>query len=455
MSRWRRRHADAWAEHRHHGHRGPRTLRGTLMAGAVAAVVVTGAIVGTVAFSAPGSGRGGVEDMARAATFIARQPALTDVATRQALLDDAATAFDARLVLHAADGAILAAAGDGVCRHPVLVDVGADGGVGVVDRGGQQLEVCRPQGHGPPLRGLIAVGLVLAALAVVSSALARRIGRPLANLADTAWRIGQGDLTARPMLGRRPPWEIVVVGDALTEMAGRIERELQGQKALLAGASHELRTPLGHVRLQLELARARLLGDAPGVDRTASVGAVLDDIDSEISDIDALLEKLLASARLDFRTLDRRPLMVRAIASRALERAGLPASLLVVDDDASDAVVDADATLLGRAIGNLLENGASHGGGVTGVRVARVAHDGGGDRVVIAVVDAGPGVAVADRERIFEPFVHRSDRSRADSAGSLGLGLHLVRRIAEAHGGHVRVVDHGGSHFEIELPTVT
>lgn len=425
------------------------------MTGAIAAVLVTGAIVGTVAFS--GSSRGAIEEVSRAAPFIARQPALLDPTTRQAFLDDSATAFDVRLVLHGADGAELASAGPGSCLHPIVVAV-----PGAVGAAGHHLQVCRPRGHGPPVRGMVAVGLVLAALSVVSSVLARRIGRPLANLADTAWRIGQGDLTARPNLGRRPPLEVAVVGEALAEMAGRIERELQGQRALLAGASHELRTPLGHVRLQLELARARLTGDAGSVD---SVSAVLDDIDSEITDIDALLEKLLASARLDFRTLDRRPLVMAEVARRAIERAGMAPSLLVVDDDATALRVDGDATLLSRAIGNLLENGASHGGGVSSVRVSRVEH-GGSERVVVVVADSGPGVAPADRERIFEPFVHRADRGRvergsAESSGSLGLGLHLVRRIAEAHGGRAAVVDAvnaaadtSGGQFLLELPTV-
>ena len=138
----------------------------------------------------------------------------------------------------------------------------------------------------------------------------------------------------------------------------------------------------------------------------------------------------------------------------------MPPSLLVVDDDATALRVDGDATLLSRAIGNLLENGASHGGGVSSVRVSRAEH-GGSERVVVVVADSGPGVATADRERIFEPFVHRADRGKTESSGSLGLGLHLVRRIAEAHGGSARVVDvvnaaadTSGGQFLLELPTV-
>jgi len=391
-----------WATHGPHGHR--RTLRGTLMRGAIAAVVVTGAIVAGVAFSGEPGG-GFVEEVTRTARFVASSMARVEPSARPAVVEEASATLKMRLRWRSADGAVVEA-GDGVCRRPVVVDVD----------GGGTLEACRPVAGGPPVRALLAIALVLVALSVVSSALARRIGRPLAALADTAWRIGRGDLSARPALGHRPPLEVAVVGEALADMAARIERELAGQRALLAGASHELRTPLGHLRLQVELARGRLSGDQ----------AILDDIDAELVEIDALLEKLLASARLDFHTVDRRPLIAVDVCRRALERASLPKSLLAVGPGADAATVDGDVTLLTRAVGNLLENAVAHGGGVTAVTIDVVADD-----VRIVVSDDGAGVAAADRERVFEPFVHRSDRGK----GSLGLGLHLVRRIAEAHGG--------------------
>ena len=113
-----------------------------------------------------------------------------------------------------------------------------------------------------------------------------------------------------------------------------------------------------------------------------------------------------------------------------LEHAGVDAARLEVD---GDALIDADATLIRRAIANLLDNARIHGGGVVAVRVVRRDGD-----VVVEVDDAGPGVAPDDRPRVFEPF------ARAGLGGTLGLGLALVRRIAAAHGGRAWIADRPG-----------
>jgi signal transduction histidine kinase len=406
--------------HRHH--HGPpwrygRTLRGALLASFIAAVVVTGAIVSGIFFV--GSERGAwTDDVARVGAWAARGVAGAD--DPQPVLDETSAAFATRLVLKRGD-VVLAQAGAGACRRPVVVDVpGGDHRV---------IEACRPVPPKPPLRAVVGVVVVVAVLAALSSALARRIAWPLRSLAETARKIGEGDLTARPHIGPYPFVEIRLVGEALAEMAARIERELQGQRALLAGASHELRTPLGHLRILVETARERF------------DPRHLDEIEKEVLDLDTLLEKLLAQARLDFAHIDRRPVDLKSVARRAAARCGLDDG--VVSGDAP--LLQGDATLLARAIGNLLENAAGHGGGVKAVVVST---EDGVARVVVD--DEGSGVAEADRERIFEPFVHRSDRGK----GALGLGLHLVRRIAEAHGGTVFVDDKDGpgARFVLTLP---
>ena len=137
--------------------------------------------------------------------------------------------------------------------------------------------------------------------------------------------------------------------------------------------------------------------------------------------MDALVGELLASARLDFSAMARLPLDAGDLGARALERAALPASLLEVDSGPLG--LEGDPTLLQRALSNLLENARVHGGGVTRLRVD--APDG---VIRFSVEDSGPGLADGG-ERAFHPF------QRGETSDGLGLGLALVRRIAEAHGG--------------------
>src|SRR6185436_630488 len=109
----------------------------------------------------------------------------------------------------------------------------------------------------------------------------------------------------------------------MNDMAARIERHLSEQRELLATVSHELRTPLARIRLLTELSR----GGAP-TDKT------LDDLDREVMEMDALVGDLLASSRMDFAVLSRRPLDAIETAARALERAGADPAALVVEREA-------------------------------------------------------------------------------------------------------------------------
>ncbi|MBI1944145.1 MAG: HAMP domain-containing protein [Deltaproteobacteria bacterium] len=252
----------------------------------------------------------------------------------------------------------------------------------------------------------------------ITGAFARRATRPLVELADVARRIGEGDLGARPRRHPREIREVKHLGDALTEMAGRIEQQIADQRALLAGASHELRTPLGHLRLLVDTQR-----EQPSAQ-------TLDHIEREVIEMDALVGKLLTQARLDFSVAERRITDVVEIARRALARAALPDGLLRAPPTL---VLSVDPTLILGAMTNLLDNAAAHGGGAVALVVEAIE---GGARVLVD--DAGPGVPAEERAKIFLPFVHRG------AAGSLGLGLHLVRRIAEAHGGRVVCEDRDG-----------
>jgi signal transduction histidine kinase len=263
-----------------------------------------------------------------------------------------------------------------------------------------------------------------------------RLTRPLARLVDVTRRLGAGELDARLHLPRIDRGELQIIADAVNEMAARIEKQVGDQRELLAAVSHEIRTPLGHLRVLVDLARER--GAEP---------AWVEDLDHEIRAIDALVDQLLANSRVEFGNLDRRELDGVQLALRALDRAGLDPTLL--DASAERAPMTGDAALLLQAIANLLRNAAEHGGG----RATRLEVHATADAVSFAVEDDGPGFPPGELERAFDAFHRRADGK--PRAGSLGLGLALVRRIAHAHGGtaHAENRKDHGARVTLTIPT--
>jgi signal transduction histidine kinase len=268
-------------------------------------------------------------------------------------------------------------------------------------------------------------GFVLWAM---SGKIAQRLSRPYDQLVAFADELGRGNFDTRVQLHPRDRDEAAILARVLNEMAARIEKQMADQRELLAAVSHEIRTPLARIRILTELARD---GGDPG--------KTLDEVDREVVEIDRMVGDLLASARLDFSKIEPTSLDVRDVASRALDRAGVSADRLVVEGATT---VRADPTLLQRALANLLENAKRHGGGAERLHVARV-----GDRLRFAVEDRGPGIPAGEEKRIFERFTKKQGEG-------LGLGLSLVSRIAEAHGGSVFAenVTGGGARVGLELP---
>lgn len=309
------------------------------------------------------------------------------------------------------------------------------------------VHACVPRRAWSPYGMLFALFAGAAVLWGAAGVIARRLTRPLDELVRVTQAIGAGDLGARVRLGRHQAGEVGALADSVNEMAARIERQLREERTLLAAVSHELRSPLARLRMLVELARGGASAER------------LDEIERELVGIDALLGKLLASSRLEFGELRLETLTAAQVAARALEVAGLAPELLA--DASGGALVEVDPTLMGRALGNLLENAVVHGRGVERLVLA-VAHEGArGERVRFEVLDHGPGFEPRVLEHAFEAFYSSRSSETAKESGSLGLGLALVARIARAHGGRAYAENRGAAEGErsgaravLELPAL-
>jgi signal transduction histidine kinase len=394
--------------------------------------VLAAALIGVVGRSG-GSWYGREVERARALTDHLFARAWSSPSERDALARTIADDLDISLALSSPDGSHIAEYGPPCRTSPMRVPVVKDGAtVGHVAAcwGPERRE------GGRRMWPFLPVILLGGALWAASGAIARRLSRPLGDLARVAQEIGAGKLSSRVPLDCDRHGEVGVVAEAMNDMAARIEKQMADQRELLAAVSHELRTPLARLRLLTEIAR-----DTGTTDKT------LDEIDREVMEIDALVGDLLASSRIDFAALTTRPLEAEEMAKRALERAGQPEDKLETSGGAGPGRVEADATLLGRALANLIDNATKHGGGVSAMRVeAR------GDVIAFEVDDQGPGFGPGDEERAFEPFYSRGRGGR--DAGSLGLGLALVKRIAEAHKGRAYATNRpgGGARVGLEIP---
>lgn len=237
--------------------------------------------------------------------------------------------------------------------------------------------------------------------------------------------------------------EVARLATTMNAMLDRLQEASTRQQRFVADASHELRSPVAAIRTELEVAQ-----------RTASPAdwpAVADRLLAEEARLEAVITDLLLLATLD----EGAPLPDAAavdVAEEAREearrRAPDRADLVVEVDAPSVAVVQGSRMQLRRALANLLDNAGRHARAT--VRVSVHERDG---RVRVLVDDDGPGIPEADRERVFERFV-RLDEHRTRAAGGAGLGLSLVRRIAERHHGTASADTSplGGARIVLDLP---
>jgi signal transduction histidine kinase len=251
-------------------------------------------------------------------------------------------------------------------------------------------------------------------------------------------------------LGRRVPEpagndEVARLARTMNEMLARLESSRDRQQRFVSDASHELRSPIATIRHELEVLIANP-GDADIVE--VATGLLGEDLRMQ-----ALVEDLLVLARSDEGTLalTRRPVDLDDVLLAEAARLRSRGTVRVNATGLSAGQVLGDPAQLTRAVRNLVDNAERHA--TSTVRLALTELDG---RVVLTVADDGPGIALADRARIFERFT-RLDDARARRTGGYGLGLAIVQQVVSAHHGSVRVEDApgGGATFTVDLPAAS
>ena len=321
-----------------------------------------------------------------------------------------------------------------------------------------QVELSRPAGPPPGMHGGARPGpgpgswwgrqplsfvwmMVLVSLAVALGAypIIRRLTKRLEALQRGVERWGAGELGTRVAVEGGD--EVAFLAERFNHAAERIERLLASHKALLANASHELRSPLARIRMGLAL-----MGDDSSTQAH--------EIRRSLQELDQLIDEILLASRLDAaqgepeakELLDLTGLAAEECARVGAELQAAPASA-GSGTDTQGLMLRASPRLLRRLLRNLLENAHRHGAGE--VTLALRVLDGQAD---IRVNDRGPGVPPAERERIFEPFYRLPGASERE--GGVGLGLALVKSIAQHHGGrvHCEARPGGGASFVVRLP---
>lgn len=267
--------------------------------------------------------------------------------------------------------------------------------------------------------------------------------RDLERLRLAAHRFGNNDLSVRIGMSRRS--SISEVAGHFDLMAARIESLIANQRELTNAVSHELRTPIA--RLNFELDQLKQLPDP------ANARQLIEDMYADLGELEDMVSELLTYASLEhgataisLQPIEAESWLDSVVASVTLEAeaAGVEVRLAACQVE----IFDIEPRFMARAVINLLRNAIRYAEGH--VRVSLLCDAG---QYQLQVDDDGPGVPVDGREKIFEPF-SRLDTSRDRRTGGFGLGLALVRRVAQSHGGRVQVTESawGGASLRMAWP---
>ncbi|MET0517246.1 MAG: ATP-binding protein [Burkholderiaceae bacterium] len=288
----------------------------------------------------------------------------------------------------------------------------------------------------------------IALAALLSLAFGFWLTRPLRRLEQAI--VGLGENRLAQAIDIEGPGDLRSLGQRLDWLRLRLG-ELDADKArFLRHISHELKTPLAALREGVALLEDEVAGTLSPDQR--EVARILRD---NTATLQRQIEDLLRfnAAAFEARHLKRRPTELAALIQQLVEAQRLQwqARQLLVEVDGGPLEAEVDPDKLGMALGNLLSNAIRFAPLRSGIRIHLSQQDG---RIAIDLIDEGPGIAPADRPRIFEPF-YRGERQPEDALRGTGIGLSIVQEYIAAHGGQVELLaSERGAHFRITLAHV-
>jgi signal transduction histidine kinase len=278
-------------------------------------------------------------------------------------------------------------------------------------------------------RSLLALAIMVVISFGLSWLLAGRMLRPLHAMTSTARRLSESTLHERIAL-KGPRDELKDLADTFDDMLGRLDTAFTAQKEFVANASHELRTPLTIIRTEIDVA---VSDPHLSQHELREMGAA---VTEAVGRSEKLIDGLLVLARAETEL---------GLSSNEADSLGLRLEL-----DLQPAPVKGERALLERMVGNLVENAVRHNlpDGWFTVKTSAA-----GDQAILEVANSGPIVPPEELDRLFDRF-YRPDRSRSRKTGGFGLGLSIVKSVATAHGGSVRLVapEDGGLRVTVSLP---
>jgi len=289
---------------------------------------------------------------------------------------------------------------------------------------------------------VLKLGTIISALMCL--VIAHYLSKPIERLRDATNELARGNLDIRvgATIGNRKD-EIADLVRDFDSMAGELRNQIQSERNLLSGVSHELRSPIARMRLALALARS---ADRPEREE------MLDRIEQDTIQLDSMLERILAVARLEngqykpkFESLSLNDVIDDVVDDARFEAVATDATVNYLDD--AMVQVNGDPGLLRSAIENVVRNAIFYSGQGGTINIRLRVEEG---YAILTVCDNGRGVPEDALPLLFKPF-YRVDDARGKSTGGMGLGLAIVRNAVAVHGGLVsaaNVLPHG---LEVEL----
>ncbi|MEM1414563.1 MAG: ATP-binding protein [Myxococcota bacterium] len=298
----------------------------------------------------------------------------------------------------------------------------------------------------PPYAFPVAVPVIVLGLPLIAAFVALRVGRELAKVEGATKKLAAGELSARVDNPAGPSNELAA---AFNVMAERLERLVRSRDELVQAVSHELGSPLARLRFRIALLDEPSKAGAPlpADERAARIAAMTGEIDA----LDELVAELLSYVQSDELRLERQAFDPRQPLADLAELASLEVPeerAIEVELALDDVEVFADRRLFARAVENVLRNAMRHAAARVRLEVSAE-----GRSVWVAVHDDGPGIPPEQRAAVTAPFTRLSPE-RDRETGGVGLGLAIVARIMDRHGGELRIEtsELGGAHVATRWP---